>query len=383
MQRLPAEVLAALPRATRRSVRAEWSNDGGTTWTECRVARGSAQVRPDRTAQCRWSGSVDLLDAPTGRDGINTVATQLRLFEGVTAPRTGTVWVPAGRYVVDRVRTGRLATAVDLLGLEDVIRTASLPTPRTVDADSARVQATALIGEALPTAPISWRDGIDPDTRMPAFVVDEDRWQGVSGGTDTSGTATGIAASLGGEVWADARGVIAFGPVPTVDDPVAWRLPYGQGLVTAEPEQTAEGLANLWVISGDGGEGAAAVGPVFVWDDDPASLTWAGPDPVNDPLAPQRMGLAQVRLRVARYASPLITTDQQAYTVGRARLADSLGVQSSLSFTAYSHPGIEPGDVVEAETSPGVWERHIIDACPRTLGAASMTCTTRTSTRRL
>ncbi|WP_432160781.1 phage tail protein [Streptomyces sp. NRRL F-5630] len=381
MMQLPPQVLAALPTATRRTVRAEWSNDGGATWESCKV--GSAEVKPDRTAECRWSGSADLVGVPVGRDGVNVAATHVRLWEGIAAPRSDVFWVPAGWYVVDQVNQGRAAVSVTLLGLEDVVRGASLPVARSVETDSARAIAATLIAEALPRAPVSWRPRVDADAKIPAFLVDEDRWQALSGGTDSSGTDTGIAPALGAEVYADARGVVTFAPVPTVDDPVVWRLPYGTGRAYPARQQSAEGLVNCWVISGDSGDGQPAVGPVAVWDDDPNSLTYAGPDPVNDPLAPQRLGLHGVRLRVERYSSALITGAAQAQTVGEAKLADSLGVQSSLSFDAYSHPGIEPGDVVEVEVDPGVWQRHIIDSVSRKLGAASMSCQTRTAARRL
>lgn len=377
----PPQVLAALGQATRRPAAAEWSNDGGQTWTAARL--GSGQVNADRSAEARYSASAELLSAPTGRGGINTEATRIRLRQGVAVARSDPWWFPAGTYVVDRVRQGRVGVAVDLLGLEDPIRTAVFPTARTVGPASARVVAEQLVGEALPGVPVSWRSGVDPATPIPATVVDEDRWSALSSGQDSSGTSTGVAQALAGEVWVDARGVVCVGPVPTLADPVVWRIPYGTAVVEPSREQSAEGLVNLWAVTGDGGDGSPTVGPVYAWDDDPNSLTYAGPDPVGDPLAPQRLGLTGVRLRVARHSSPLITTVSQAQAVARAKLADSLGSQSSLSFTAACHPGLEPGDVVEAEIEPGVWERHIIDSFSYTLGAASMSCQTRTTTRRL
>lgn len=377
----PPEVLAALQRTARRPKRAQWSNDGGRTWLDAPL--GNASITPDRTAECRYSGSAELLGAPIGRSGINTVATQVRLWQGIAGPRMDPYWFPAGSYVVDRAKRTKTGVAADLLGLEDAIRSASFPTTRSIGPDTAAALVPVLVGEALPNAPISWRSGVDQGTAVPRFVAEQERWQALSSGTDSTGNATGIAAALGGEIYADARGVITLGPVPTLADPVAWRIPYGLAVVEPAEEQSAEGLVNVWAISGDGGDGSPAVGPIYVWDDDPNSLTYAGPDPVNDPLAPQRLGLAGVRLRVERYASALITSETQAYSVGRAKLADSLGVQSSLSFTAVCHPGLEPGDVVEVEVRPGEWQRHIIDSCPYTLGAASMSCTTRTTARRL
>ncbi|MEV8394838.1 MULTISPECIES: phage tail protein [unclassified Streptomyces] len=373
--------LAAMTSAARRPKRADWSNDGGATWLPVPQV-GDAQVRPDRTAECRYSGGAELLGIPLGRTGINTVSTQVRIFQGIQGPRMDVEWIPAGVYVVDRVSRTRLGANLDLLGREDALRSAAFPTSRTVGPDSARILAESLIGEALPGVPVAWKPGIAPDTPVPGFVVDEDRWAALSGGTDASGVGTGIATALGAELYASARGIPTFASIPTLDDEVVWRIPYGVALVEPAEEQTAEGLVNVWVISGDGGDGSPAVGPVFVWDDDPGSITFAGPDPIGDPLAPQRLGLTGVRVRVARYSSPLITSVGQAYEVGRAKLADSLGVQSSLSFTSACNPAIEPGDVVEVEVRPGEWQRHIIDSNPFTLGAASMSCITRTTVRR-
>ncbi|MEU6872385.1 phage tail protein [Streptomyces sp. NPDC046751] len=379
---ISARALAALAGAARRPIRAEWSNDGGASWVPV-PQLAAAEVRPDRTAECRYSGTADLIGIPLGASGVNTVTTQVRLFQGIQGPRMDVEWVPAGVYVVDRLTRTRYGAQVDLLGREEVVRSAKLPAPRAVGPDSAQALAEQLLAEALPRVPIAWLDGVDPSTPVPAHVIEEDRWAALAGGTDTAGTDTGIAAALGADLYADAAGVLTFAPIPTLDDPVVWRIPYGLALVEPAEQETAEGLVNLWAVSGDGGDGAPATGPVYVWDDDPASITYAGPAPVADPLAPQREGLSGVRIRAERYTSALITNVGQAYDVGRARLADSLGVQASLSFTSVCHPGLEPGDVVEVEVRPGEWQRHIIDSCPYTLGSATQSCTTRTTTRRV
>jgi hypothetical protein len=373
--------LAALGQATARPVKAEWSNDGGRTWQP--VQFGSGQVTPDRTAEVRYAAAVELLDAPRGRHGINSVSTEVRLFQGIKAPRRDVEWIAAGRYTIDRLRRTRLGVSLDLLGREDIVRSADLPTARTIGPDTAKVCAEQLLAEALPGSTVAWAAGVKTETPLPAFVVDEDRWAAISGGTDSSGAGTGIASSLGAETYCDARGIPTFRPVPTLADPVVWEIP--RSLVTAEPaeEESSEGLRNLWVVTGDAGSGGDVIGPVFRWDDDPDSLTYAGPDPVGDPLAPQRLGLPGVRVRTGRYSSALITSLAQARDVAAAQLADSLGVQASLSFTAVCNPAIEPGDVVLAEVADGVWERHLIDSNPYTLGGVSMTCQTRTSTRRI
>ncbi len=385
MMPIGPEVLAALPQAIGRPYYAEWSNDG-TTWTRCGLVAGSAQVTADRTAQTRYSAQAEVYEVAEGRAGVNAISSNVRLWQGIALPRRDPVWFPAGRYSVTRTAASPRGTiSLELDGLEDDLREASFPVARTVGPGTARTLVEDLVGEALPGVPVAWRPGVDPDTTVPQIVASEDRWAVLSSGSDSTGASTGIAAALAGEIWVDARGVVTVGPVPTLDDPVVWEIGRGVGgaLVQPQPETTRDGLANVWAVSGDGGDGSPAVGPAFAWDDDPNSLTYAGPDPVSDPGAPQRLGLNGVRVRVQRYSSSVITSYGQAAQVARAKLADSLGVQASLSLTSVCNPALEPGDVVAVEVTPGAWERHIIDSVSFTLGAASMSCKTRTTPRRL
>lgn len=382
---ISSAVLAALPGAVRRPCRAEWSNDGGRTWTDCGLQAGSASVTASRTAETRYTGSATLVDVSAGASGINPISTNVRLWQGIQIPRSEPVWFPAGRYTVGRPRELKTGLEVELSGIEDEVRDAGLPTPRTVGPGDARGLVETLLGEALPGVPVSWRAGVDPDTLIPQLLAEDTRWAVLSSGTDSSGTSTGIVEALGAELFADARGIMTVARVPTLADPVVWRIGRGAGGVLIEPvaEQTSEGLANVWAVTGDAGSGEAVIGPAYAWDDDPNSLTYAGPDPIGDPLAPQQLGLWHVRLRVQRHSSAVITSLAQAYDVARAKLADSLGVQYSLSLTAACNPALEPGDVIEAEALPGVWEKHLVDSLSYTLGSPSMSLTTRTTARRI
>ncbi|MEU0808804.1 phage tail protein [Streptomyces sp. NPDC005970] len=380
---ISAEALAALPGAIRRPARAEWSNDG-QTWRPAQLVPGSAQVKVDQTADVRYTASAELAGVDVGRYGINDVVTNVRLWQGLQLARREPEWIPAGHYVVSRPTRTRTGTVtVELAGREDELRRAKFPSSRTLGPASARELVEQLVGEALPGVPVAWLPGVAPQTTVPQ-VVSDDRWGVLSAGTDSNGTGTGIAAALAGRIWADARGIITVGPVPTLSDPVVWRIPRGPGgaLVDVQEESSAEALVNLWIVTSDGGDGSAVI-TAYAWDDDPNSLTYAGPDPINDPLAPQRLGLTGVRLRVDRYSSAVITTQAQGDDVARAKLADSLGVQASVSFTSACNPALEGGDVVEVEVRPGAREPYLIDSFSYTLGASSMQCTTRTTTRRL
>lgn len=379
---IPAAVLAGLPQAIRRPVGAEWTNDGGVTWTPCKVTGGD--INADRTAETRYQASAGLVDVPTGKAGINTVSTHVRLWQGIQLLRRDVFWVPSGYYSVTGVSKGRTSVSVDLDGLEDELRAAQFPVSRTIGPDAARPLVEGLVGEALPGIPIAWKSGVNAGTVIPQVVADSDRWGVLSSAAD-SGSGGGIAQALGAEIYEDARGVITIAPIPTTSDPVVWRIArgYGGALIEPTPTQSSGDMFNVVAATGDAGDGAEAVGPVVVWDDDPHSLTYAGPDPVGDPLAPQRLGLTWVRVRVKRYSSPLLLSSGQAYAAARAMLADSLGVQNSISLTSVCNPALEPGDVIEAEVDEDVWERHVIDSLSWSLGGTSMSINTRTTTRRL
>lgn len=377
------QILAALPSVIRRPTRAEWSTDGGLTWSPCGLSSGSMSA--DRTAETRYQASAILTDVGMGRDEIQTVSTQVRLWQGVVIPRTSVEWIPAGRYTVtsaEALRTG--GVAVELDGLEDELRRAAFPVARVIGPDSARFLTERLISEALPGEVVAWRPGVPADTTIPAVFSDGDRWDVLSSSPTGSG-AGGIAQAIGAELFFDARGIPTMAPIPTLDDPVVWRIGQGVGGVLVEPatQQSSDGLYNIVAATGDSGAGTEAVGPVVVWDDDPNSLTYAGPDPVNDPLAPQRLSMPWVRLRTMRYSSSLLTSVGQAEEAARALLADSLGVQSSLALTSICNPAMEPGDVVDVEVAPGEWERHVVDSLSWDFGGTSMSCTTRTTSRRL
>jgi hypothetical protein len=365
-------------------VRAEWTNDG-RTWTPCGVVAGSSTITADRTASNRYTSNATLTGVDLGAAGINPISTNVRLWQGIQPARGDVEWIPAGRYTVAQPKVTRTGLQVELDGMEDEIRAAGFPIPRTIGPDTARAILTELIGEALPGLPVAWRPGIDPDTVIPQIVSTSDRWAVLSSGTDSSGSNTGIAAALAAELYVDARGVPTVGPVPSLADPVVWSIARGVGgaVVLPEPQMSAAGLFNLWVVTGDSGDGSASIGPVFAWDDDPKSLTYAGSDPVNDPGAPARLGLIAVRVRTQTYSSGLITGVGQAMDIARAKLADSLGVQATLSLTLACNPALTPGDVVRVEVQPDLWETHLIDSLSYALGAASMTCSTRTTTRRL
>jgi len=376
--------LAALSGASQAHAAADYSNDGGLTWQAVQVA--SADITADRTAETRYTASASLVGVPVGRRGINTISTILRLRRGLSSVRRGIEWFPAGTYAVTRAsadRSGQIS--VTLEGLEQILREARFPKARVVGPGPADDLVDELVHEALPGVSISWHPGVDYRTTIPRMVSDESRWDLLSSGENAEGKSIGIARALAAECYFGAGGEFAVRSTPSIDDPHVWEIGQGEGgvLVDRTLEQNSEGVYNVVVAVGDKGDGSTVIGPGYAWDNDPSSLTYAGPDPVGDPLWAYRNNRRDIRIRLRYYSSPLLTTIVAAEKAAKSLLDDSLGVQSSLSFQAVCNPALEPGDVIRVEVDPGVWQRHLVDSMRWSLTGSSMDCTTRTTTQRI
>lgn len=356
---------------------AQWSNDGAT-WHDATVTSGS--VTADRTAQVRWTANAALAGTALGRKAINPISTRVRLSRGVVVPRQGTLWSPWGTYAVTDANRTKTGLGVELKGLEQVLQAAGFLAPRQVGGDTARNVVAQLVHEVLPDVGISWRTGVDPDQYVPTIIEDSDRWKVLAGGADD----TSVAGALGAEIFFDSGGTLVVAPVPTLADPPVWTVDTGAGGVQVDVSESlsADGVFNVVASVGERADGSAPVGPGYAWDDNPTSLTFAGPDPVRDPLAPGRLGLT-VRLLTRTYASPLLTTLGQCQKSSASILADSLGLSASLGFTAVTNPSLAPGNVVDVEDLDGRLAPHLVDSWTADLTGISMSCRTRTTTRRL
>ncbi|MGH3501680.1 MAG: DUF5047 domain-containing protein [Nocardioidaceae bacterium] len=379
---LSPATLAGLSGPVGVDAQAELSNDGGVTWLQVDLV--AASVTADRTASIRYTASATLYGVSVGRGGVNVVTSRVRLWAGITPARGQVEWVPAGVYVAVHVEGDEGGTVgVELQGLERVLQDASFPAPRVIEADSAVNMTEALVAEALPRAAVAW-NGVDPYQQIPRMVVEESRWEALSSGESEEGKTLGIAQALAGEAYVDARGVFTIAATPMIDDPPVWDVGRSSVLVDSASTEDADGLYNVVSAVGDKGDGSPTVGPVYAWDRDPASVTYAGKNPITDPSSEADVATDRdIRLRVLRYSSPLLTSVLQAEKAARSRLADSLGSQHAVSFTALSNPALEPGDVVRVEVSDGVWEPHLVDSMSFDLPGGNLSATTRTTTARL
>jgi hypothetical protein len=350
----------------------DWSPDWAT-WYPLDVLSGSHTQ--DRTSTVRWtlSGTV-AKTVPPGFDGIHPYGCRLRLQLAVSYLGSSPEYIPAGMYSVTGVTSNFNNLSITGSSFEQDVIDATFPVPRNLPDNRTmtyRRQAEKLITEAVPDARFVWDPRLSVYAPMIAMAVDSDRWSVIHGQANDASVAT----ALGADALCDASGAFSFVRRPSLADAPVWTVSEGtQTKIASATAYDRQNVFNLVVVTGTPADGSNPIGPVFVWDDDPASPTYAGPDPVKHPELAGHFGVKSYR-----YDSPLLTSERQAWQVGKAILADLVGESKTVSFSGRYNPCQEAGDVVLITRDDGQLENHLVDSLSYTWGTGIAAYTTRST----
>jgi hypothetical protein len=352
----------------------EWSPDW-RNWYPLTVLSGSHTQ--DRTSTVRWTMSATVeKTVKVGFDGIHAQGPRLRLRMAISFLGSSPEYLPAGLYSITSAVENRNNITLAGSSFEQDVIDSTFPVARNFPDTrwmTYRRQAEKLITEAVPDARYVWDDRLARLSAqpMPALAVDSDRWSVIHGQANDSSIATALAA----DALCDASGAFSFIPRPSLLDAPVWEISEDTHTkITSTRELNRTGVFNLINVTGTPADGGATIGPVFVWDDDPHSPTYAGPDPVNHP---EKAGLFGVK--PYRYDSPLLTTARQGWQVGRAILADVMGESRTVSFTGRFHPAQEAGDVVLSTRDDNTMENHLVDSINYSWASGAASYTTRST----
>ncbi|AYD86773.1 minor tail protein [Streptomyces phage Microdon] len=367
---LPTWLLASLNDPFQLIPRIEWSPDW-STWYPLRPLSGSHSQNRNQQARWQFSGTF-AKDYPVGEQGVHPYGPRARIRLGVKTVRNPVFWIPQGIYSI--VSTEESESSIGISGNSfeiDVQQADFLKTRRIPDKRfwTYRQQTEQLIREAVPDARFYWSERLNYEDPIPVGFFTSGRWTLIDGAdTDVS-----VMGALGGEAYCDASGGFRFVPVPTLADNPVWRVAKGGALVAVGRSFDRDDVYNVVAASGDLADGSKSVGPIYAWDNEPTSITYAGPNPVLRPGE----GAGRFGVKPFVYTNSLINTDSQAGVAARAQLANKLGLHYGLSLTARFHPGVEAGDVIEVENYDDQVERHLLDAITYNWGAAEMSCEVR------
>jgi len=370
MQDLPTWLLASLNDPFQLIPKIEWSPDW-STWYPLRPLSGSHSQNRNQQARWQFSGTF-AKDYPIGEKGIHPYGPRARIRLGIKTVRNPIFWIPQGVYSI--VTAEENENSIGLAGNSfeidvqqaDFLKTRRIPDRRFM---TYRGQTEVLIREAVPDARFYWDERLNYRDPIPVGFFTTGRWTLIDGAdTDVS-----VMGALGGEAFCDASGGFRFVPVPTLADNPVWRVAKGGALVAQTRSFDRDDVYNVVAAMGDAADGSKSVGPVYAWDNEPTSITYAGPNPVLRP----GIGAGRFGVKPFVYTNSLIDTDAQAGVAARAQLANKLGLHYGLSLTSRFHPGVEAGDVIEVENYDDEVERHLLDAINYTWGAADMACEVR------
>lgn len=319
-----------------------------TTWQEGTDPDGTeipvldGEVELDGTAEIR--STVDLTTDGTGMwprraaDLLAPYGNEVFIRRGVALTGGSVEWVSLGYH---RINTPEQNEPVDgPIRIEAVDRMAGIVDARLLRPVQFPASTTyggiveQLVTEVYPDATIDWDDAAESDTLARAVIVEEDRY----GFLHETVTALG-------KIWYwDHRGRLQIKSPPDPADPV-FTVNSGAGgvLVSLARKLTREGVYNVVVASGEGGDTLAPVRAVRA-DVNPQSPTYVfgrfGPVP-------------------RFFTSPLITTKPQAQAAATAMLRQQLGLPYEIDFEMVPNVALEPADPVRIETRDGA-ETHIL-----------------------
>lgn len=305
---------------------------------------GSSNIR--RKLKATIAASIDSPE-------VDTFRTELRAEYGIYLNSQEIVWIPQGTFVVEEANEGSQGE-IEITAPDRWHRVANsrFLMPETTSGRHVDEIIRLLQGA---DGRIVAQDFTGRTSTHNASLWERDR--------DTA--VTDLAKAIGATVYFNPMGVAEIREEPSLASEVAWTVQGGDGgtLIDAKRGRKQGNTYNAVVAEGEAPDGGAAVRAIAYIDDPASPIYWGGP----------------FGFRPRFYRSSLMTTEAQCLQAAQSMLHKASGISKTLDLDTFPHPGLDAGDVVQVETAPGVWERHIVDSFTLPLGPGGVSLTTRTS----
>ena len=223
-------------------------------------------------------------------------------------------------------------------GLEIYVVDARFLSPRTPPYGTSTIEhITDLIQEVLPGQVVSAECSRNKPIQATA-PWERERWDAIDA----------LANSIGAEVYADHRGYFVIKDIPSLTNTYpSYVIRRGDGgtLSSLKVQNTRDRVYNAVVAIGQSSD--PNVPPVWGWayDTDPNSPTYYYGDFGQVPKF---------------FSSQFLTTTDQCTVTAQNQLAEALAANRALSLVSLSLTFLEPGDVIDVEVQPGIFERRLI-----------------------
>jgi hypothetical protein len=336
-----ASIVRGSHTAKFRAVAVDGYQDGETpTGVELKIIDGDIEL--DATADIRGSGSLTLAEPwpQVQNRSLAPFGAEVFVARGVDLGGGGILWAPLGYYRVNDVEQGDAAKGPLDIALED--RMSTLIDSRFL-APRQWLQGTAvgdivdeIVTEIYPAATIIYDDDSNLSELGRSLIAEESRLE----------VLKTLAEGLGKIFYWDALGRLIFETIPDEDVPI-WVVDAGPTgvMVKANRSLSRQGVYNAVVVLGEGTDEIPPVRAVAIDAQESSPTFFGGP-----------FG------RVPRfYASPFITTQNQAENAAVNLLRQSLGAPYDVGASAVPNPALKPYDVIRVVYDDGNRELHIVE----------------------
>lgn len=326
------------------------SVNGSTFTYPVKMESGNVDVNSRQPIRRKLSATIKArLDDPEA----DIFRTEMRAEYGIYVTADTVQWIPVGVFVVtdaNELGGGKLSIAGEDRWKRIV--NARFLKPR-ITSGSTVAAITALLVDADPRIIVEDRTGSTDTHRSALWERDRDK------------AIITLAQSIGAIVYFDGEGTAIIDYEPDLSTgKVAFTVGGGDGgmLIDAQRGTTQGNTYNAVVVEAERPDGTTALRATATISDPDSRIMFGG-------------SFAQ---RPRFFRSTLIRTQLQAQTVANSLLRKVSGISKSLDLVTFPHPGLDGGDILLAEVTEGVWERHIVDSFSVELGPAEFSVTTRT-----
>lgn len=271
-------------------------------------------------------------------DALAPIGTELCAYTVLRYPSGVEEVVPQGVFVVDVQAMGYASSGNVSITAPDrwvLVQNAQFLTPRASVAGSTfTAEIGRLVLQALP-AGSTFVYQVRHSGVVPAQTWDTDRADAVQK----------LATAAGLDVYFDRTGVPTVRTAPALNTGAGvWTVDASQTgvLIDANRQRDRQRTYNMVVVNGTRSDGTSPFATQFVWDSDPTSATYVGPDPINRPELAGPFGV-----RPTFYNSPLLNDNGMAQNAGRTILDRVRGLNKQLTLGAVPNSALDDGDTIQ------------------------------------
>jgi hypothetical protein len=304
------------------------------------------------TAGVRRTLNLELAPEPGLYEKLKPIGTRLTVSAHVSANSLPIVSVPMGVFDVDQESVtvgGAGAIKVTAPDKWQKIARAKFIFPASSNpALSVTAQITALIQGALGAS--------EPVQVLTTKIVSTPALTWTS--NDRVAAINDLAKGLGLWVYFDRDGYATIADRPTVASAAQWQL----DLVSLDRTRDRSRTSNVVIVESSSASGSATFNPQAAWDQNSASPTYAGSDPLNHPELAGPFGVVPYH-----FSTPLPLQDYQALQTAQTILAVTCGMNAQITAGALPNPALDAYDAVdvlpprERYDLPQVVERHFVE----------------------